>query len=83
MRTLTGQEGGESTSINISNNQSEMRLPLRGLRNDEFATDDSMLTETEQTTPIISRSWAVAAERDNTNKDHTVDEKDVIFEKEE
>ena len=81
MRTLTGQEGGESTSINISNNQSEMRLPLRGLRNDEFATEDSMLTETEQATPIISRSWAVTPERDNTNKDHTVDEKDVIFEK--
>ena len=60
-----------------------MRLPLKGLRNDYFTSEDSLLNETEQTTPIISRSWAVIAEKDNTNKDHTVDERDVILEKDE
>ena len=60
-----------------------MRLPLKGLRNDEFTTEDSLLTETERTTPIIARTSAFVAERDHTNKDHTVDERDVIFEKDE
>ena len=94
MRTLTGQEesestsynkkvDGESTSYNVSNNQSEMRLPLKGLRNDEFTTEDSYITEIEHTTPIVSRSLAVIAERDVTDKDHTVGEKDVISEKDE
>ena len=63
-RTLTCQDGAESTSYNVSNNQSEIRLPLKGLRNDYFTSEESNVTETERTTPIIARSWAVIPERD-------------------